>query len=138
MDRTIDDLAALYPTVLSIAVVPVGLTKFRGGSVRAGGRHSRIIAAQRATPVRSFTPIEARGVVESIDRRRASFRRELGTNLVFASDEFYLEAGKSVPSAASYEGFHSSRTASAWCGTCSWARRRHSSDCPPGSRRRAG
>jgi len=105
MDRTIDDLAALYPTVLSIAVVPVGLTKFRGGSVRAGGRHSRIIAAQRATPVRSFTPIEARGVVESIDRRRASFRRELGTNLVFASDEFYLEAGKSVPSAASYEGF---------------------------------
>jgi len=105
LERTIDDLAALYPTVLSIAVVPVGLTQFRGGSVRAGGRHNRIIASQASTPVRSYTPEEAKQVVKQVDRRRAQFRKELGTNLVFASDEFYLMAGKSVPAAKHYEGF---------------------------------
>lgn len=105
LDRTLDDLSALYPTVLSIAVVPVGLTKFRGGSVHAGGRHSRIIMAQAETPVRSFNLEEARPVVRQIDRRRSEFRKRFGTHLVFASDEIYLAAGKRVPSAAGYEGF---------------------------------
>ncbi|MDP9380365.1 MAG: DUF512 domain-containing protein [Chloroflexota bacterium] len=105
LERTLDDLAALYPTVLSVAVVPVGLTKFRGGSVHAGGRHSRIIAAQTATPVRSYTPQEAREVVRQVDSRRTQMRRKFGTSFVFASDEFYLLAGKKVPSASSYEGF---------------------------------
>lgn len=105
LERTLDDLSALYPTVLSVAAVPVGLTKFRGGSVRARGRHSRIIAAQKDTPVRSYTPDEARAVVQRIDRRRAEFRKRFGTNLVFASDELYLMAGKRVPAARNYEGF---------------------------------
>ncbi|MDP9352984.1 MAG: DUF512 domain-containing protein, partial [Chloroflexota bacterium] len=94
LEKTLDDLAALYPTVLSVAVVPVGLTKFRGGSVHAGGRHSRIIAAQTATPVRSYTPEEAREVVRQVDGRRTQMRRRFGTSFVFASDEFYLLAGK--------------------------------------------
>lgn len=105
LERTLDDLAALYPTVLSIAVVPVGLTKFRGGSVHAGGRHNRIIASQADTPVRTFSAAEARPVVRQIDKRRSEFRRRFGTNLVFASDELYLLAGKQVPSSRSYEGF---------------------------------
>ena len=105
LERTLDDLAALYPTVLSVAAVPVGLTKFRGGSVHAGGRHGRIIAAQRATPVRSYTPEEAKAVVRSVDAHRARNRKRLGTNFVFASDELYLLAGKPVPGASAYEGF---------------------------------
>ncbi len=105
LERTIDDLSAMYPTVLSIAVVPVGLTQFRGGSVHAGGRHDRIIASQSATPVRSYTSEEATEVVRQVDARRREFRRRLGTHLVFASDEFYLLAGRKVPSSASYEGF---------------------------------
>jgi putative radical SAM enzyme (TIGR03279 family) len=105
LERTLDDLAALYPTVLSVAVVPVGLTKFRGGSVHAGGRHDRIIAAQTLTPVRSYTPEGARRVVRQAEERRARMRRAHGTSFVFASDEFYLLAGRPVPSARSYEGF---------------------------------
>jgi putative radical SAM enzyme (TIGR03279 family) len=105
LEQTLDDLAALYPTVLSVAVVPVGLTKFRGGSVHAGGRHNRIIAAQAATPVRSYSPEEARRVVRQVEERRVRMRREHGTTFVFASDEFYLLAGRKVPGTATYEGF---------------------------------
>lgn len=105
LERTLDDLSALYPTVQSVAVVPVGLTKFRGGSVHAGGRHSRIISSQQSTPVRSFTTKEAPAVIQQVERRRAEFQRKLGTNFVFASDELYLLAGQPVPSADGYEGF---------------------------------
>lgn len=105
LEKTLDDLSALYPTVQSVAVVPVGLTKFRGGSVHAGGRHSRIISSQQSTPVRSFTPEEAPAVVRQVERRRAELLQKLGTNFVFASDEFYLLAGQPVPPAAGYEGF---------------------------------
>jgi putative radical SAM enzyme (TIGR03279 family) len=105
LERTLRDLAALYPTVLSVAAVPVGLTRHRGGSVRARGRHNRIVAAQKDTPVRSYTPDEARAVVGQVEAWRRRMRREHGTSFVWASDEFYLLAGKPVPSARSYEGF---------------------------------
>ncbi|MHB1190487.1 MAG: DUF512 domain-containing protein, partial [Armatimonadota bacterium] len=89
LDRTVRDLAALHPWVASVAVVPVGLTRYREG----------------LTPL---TPVDADlacGIVESCANRQKRFRRELGTRLLFPSDEFYLHAGVEPPSAGAYEGF---------------------------------
>ena len=85
--RTIDDLAALYPAVQSIAVVPVGLTGHREGLYR----------------LRSFRKSEARQVVQTLQMLSDRCKRKLGTRLVFPSDEFYIKAGIDVPSLSSYE-----------------------------------
>lgn len=85
--RTVEDLASLYPAVLSIAVVPVGLTAHREGLF----------------PLRSFRRGEARRVVETIQSYGGTYKKRLGTRLVFPSDEFYIKAGLPFPSLRSYE-----------------------------------
>jgi putative radical SAM enzyme (TIGR03279 family) len=87
--KTIEDLAQLFPAVMSIAAVPVGVTAYRTGLY----------------PVKVFTRSGARAVLTTVDRFSARFRREFGTRLVFASDEFYIKAGATFPSAATYEEF---------------------------------
>ena len=87
LSRTIEDLASLHPSVLSIAVVPVGLTSHRTGLY----------------PLRSFRRGEARRVVGTIHSYGAMYRKRLGTRLVFPADEFYIKAGLPVPSLRSYE-----------------------------------
>lgn len=87
--RTVEDLAGLFPAVSSIAVVPVGLTAFRKGLF----------------PLKSFTRREARSVIEDIEPLGARYKKQFGTRLVFASDEFYIIAGKPVPPASFYEDF---------------------------------
>ncbi len=87
--RTVADLAGLFPAVSSIAVVPVGLTAFRKGLF----------------PIRPFTRSEARSVIEDIKRLGTRYKKQFGTRLVFASDEFYVKAGEPVPPASFYEDF---------------------------------
>ena len=87
--RTVEDLAARYPTVASIAIVPVGLSAHR----------------RNKTPI---GPIDAQYSAEILDRVKhwqRRYLREKGTRLVWAADEFYLNAYGPVPSAAVYEGF---------------------------------
>jgi NifB/MoaA-like Fe-S oxidoreductase len=83
------DLAELHPALVSIAVVPVGLTRHRDGLY----------------PLRSITAVEAAGVVASITAWQRALRARLGTRLVFAADELYLAAGLAIPPASGYEGF---------------------------------
>lgn len=87
LTRTISDLAALRQTVRSIAIVPVGLTRFQ----RRG--------------LRSLTPAEAAELVQRMSVHHNRFRRERGTGLVYLSDEIYLLAGQPVPPAEAYDGF---------------------------------
>ncbi|HEX9112784.1 MAG TPA: DUF512 domain-containing protein [Nitrospirota bacterium] len=87
--RTLEDLSGLFPSVLSIAVVPVGLTAFRKGLF----------------PLRAFSRKEARAVVDEVTRFGRSWKKRHGTRLVFASDEFYVKAGIPVPPASFYEDF---------------------------------
>ena len=89
LERTVRDLALLHPSVASIALVPVGLTKHREG-------------------LPALEPVGkelAREVLDSCARWQKRLKRSLGTRFVFASDEFYLLAGGSFPSAAAYEEF---------------------------------
>jgi len=90
LDRTIGDLAALYPTVASIGVVPVGLTAHHLTS---------------SLPLRRFTEDEAKVVVAQLRRWQRRFRAQLGISLVYPSDEFYLLAGWPIPAASWYDGF---------------------------------
>lgn len=87
--RTIEDLSGLVPGVLSIAVVPVGLTAFRKGLF----------------PLRGFTRSEARAVIEQVTLLGRKFKKQLGSRLVFASDEFYIKSGLPVPAPSFYEDF---------------------------------
>jgi putative radical SAM enzyme (TIGR03279 family) len=89
LERSVRDLAGLHPAVVSIAVVPVGLTRHRDGLY----------------PLRSITAAEARAVVAAIAGWQRQLRVRLGTRLVFAADELYLAAGRAIPPASCYEGF---------------------------------
>jgi putative radical SAM enzyme (TIGR03279 family) len=89
LTRTIRELAALGPEVLSLAIVPVGLTRFR----------------EFCHPLRTFTPAEAGAIVDEIIGWQTKFRAESGSSFVYLSDEFYLRAGREVPAEEIYDGY---------------------------------
>ena len=85
--KTIDDIAGLFPAVLSIAVVPVGITGHREGLF----------------PLRPFKPSEALRVVKAIQSIASRFKKQIGTRLVYPSDEFYIKARLPFPPLSFYE-----------------------------------
>ena len=85
--RTLRELGELYPAVESIAVVPVGLTRYREGLY----------------PLRTYTPGEAAGVLDLVEGFAADFFRKHGTSLAWCSDEFYLLADRPLPEKGYYE-----------------------------------
>jgi putative radical SAM enzyme (TIGR03279 family) len=87
--KTSDDLQRFYPSVATMALVPVGLTQYR-----------------ERLPVLRFPDGEyARELLAWVEPRRRRCLREFGTRFAFPSDEFYLLAERSFPSARSYEGY---------------------------------
>jgi putative radical SAM enzyme (TIGR03279 family) len=89
LERTVHELAPLYPHVATTAVVPVGLTRHR----------------ERLPRLRGLTPPEARALVGTAERWQASFLSALGSRFVFLADEIYLLADAMLPPADAYEGF---------------------------------
>ena len=89
LTRSIEDLAARHPSVRTISVVPVGLTKHR----------------ERLPQLRTFTPEEARQSIGEVHAFQERFLPQKRTRLVFAADEMYVLGGEEVPSASAYEGF---------------------------------
>jgi putative radical SAM enzyme (TIGR03279 family) len=106
LEQTIDELSAYFPSVLSIGVVPVGLTR-TPQEILSGPEPScsRILPSAADLPLRTFLPEEARAVVRQTRRRQREFRRQYDLSLVYASDEFYLLCDEPVPSAAAYDGY---------------------------------
>lgn len=88
LEKTIEDLANLWPGVESVAVVPVGLTKF-----------------QVHEELRCFTPAECGQIIDELEKRQKEFVEKFGTHFVFPSDEFYICAGREVPSDDTYEEY---------------------------------
>jgi len=86
LDRTIEDLWALGERVLSLSVVPVGLTRYNLGR-----------------PVRLLTPEEARAAVAQVERARERALAERGVGWAYAADELFLLAGSDIPEAAYYD-----------------------------------
>jgi putative radical SAM enzyme (TIGR03279 family) len=89
LERSVRDLAGLYPGVATAAVVPVGLTRHR----------------ERLPKLRSVTAEEARQLVRQIEAWQREFTERLGGRFVFAADELYLLGGIEIPPARHYEGF---------------------------------
>ena len=89
LEYSLSELAKLGPNVQSIAVVPVGLTRYR----------------EKLTPLRGFFPQEAVEVVKTMERWGEYFCKEYGTRTAYASDEFYILAGKDFPPYEFYEDF---------------------------------
>jgi putative radical SAM enzyme (TIGR03279 family) len=89
LQRTIEDLSELYPSVASVAVVPVGLTEHRNELEEIPAVDAGI----------------AREVIDSISRIQLSMLRDLGSRFVFLADEFYLLVGAPLPERNHYEHF---------------------------------
>lgn len=89
LDRTISDLSKLYPNVKSVAVVPVGLTKFREGLF----------------DLKEFDEESSKNLIKKIHEIQDDFLDKLKTRFVFLSDEFYIMANEKMPEYDSYEGF---------------------------------
>ncbi len=87
LEKTIDELSALYPGVASLAVVPVGLTKYR----------------KKLPDLRKYTADEAASVIDFIERRQRGFLKKQGSRFVWVADEFYVEANRSFPKHSEYE-----------------------------------
>ncbi len=87
--KSFADLYALHPSVLTMAVVPVGLTKNR----------------EALHPLRTFTKEEAAAIVDQTALWQKQCREETGKSFIYLGDEFYLLAGREVPPAEWYDGF---------------------------------
>ncbi len=88
LQKTIRDLAALHPHVKSVAVVPLGLTRYNTDA--------------RLTPV---TPDFCRRVIKEVTPLQKELRAALGTTFAFLGDEIYLRAGRAVPSRRHYGNY---------------------------------
>jgi putative radical SAM enzyme (TIGR03279 family) len=90
LERTLAELASLHPAMLSIGIVPVGLTGHR---------------PPRGPELRAVSLADAETTLDCVARWQQTFLKRFGTRLVYAADEFYLSLGRDLPSSAEYEGF---------------------------------
>ena len=86
LERSLQDVLTLYPELTSVALVPVGVSDYSEEST-----------------MRSHDRAEALAVVHMAERYQALAREVLGRTLIYASDEFYLVAGRTPPAAESFE-----------------------------------
>ena len=96
LERTLDELAGLHPVangwrtgVLSVAIVPVGLTRYR----------------DRLPELRPPDRPYAHQMIGQARRWHRQMMARLGTRFVWLSDEWYYLADKPVPARVHYEGF---------------------------------
>ena len=89
LNKTLRDLAAFYPDVASLGIVPVGLTDHR----------------KTLTPLTGFDAEKSREVLAQLEGFQKEFLTEQGCRFVFPADEFYLSAGIPFPPQSEYEDF---------------------------------
>jgi len=89
LDDSIAKLAALYPEVASVSVVPVGLTRHRD-------------ALPRLTP---FTTEGAAATIAQVEDYAELFLKSHGSRIFFCADELYIKAGLPLPADEAYEGY---------------------------------
>ena len=87
--KTLEDLAALWPAALSVAIVPIGVTKFR----------------EKLERIPTVDPDLASKLIKTITDYQKRFRKEFGTRFVFLSDEFYCISGQVIPKEETYEDY---------------------------------
>jgi putative radical SAM enzyme (TIGR03279 family) len=89
LTKTIEDLSELHPELSCVAVVPVGVTKYREG----------------LPDIKEYDCVSAANVIEQVKSLQIKYLKELHTRFVFLSDEFFLISGEELPGYDEYEGF---------------------------------
>ncbi len=89
LDRSMADLAKLYPALTSVSIVPAGLTRHREGLY----------------PLEPFSAEECAAVLDQVNAVAEVHYRAHGSRLFFCADEFYLAAGRELPNEEFYEGY---------------------------------
>lgn len=86
LERSIQELSQLWPAVLSISVVPVGLTKHHKYGLRP------------------HTKAEAAAMLDYLEPLQTQYRESMQVGFVYPTDEWYLVAGRPVASLETYDG----------------------------------
>ncbi len=89
LDYSLEVLSELSPALRSVSIVPVGLTKFREGLYLLEPFDSKAAAA----------------VIDQIEAWQEKMLPRCGTRFVYASDEWYLKAGRPIPEEEAYDGY---------------------------------
>jgi putative radical SAM enzyme (TIGR03279 family) len=89
LEKTVTDLSQYWKHIVSLAVVPVGLTDHRFG----------------LASLRKVDAAYARELLDRVDRWQKKFRTRMGRGFVYASDEFHIVAGRPIPPGKAYDGF---------------------------------
>ena len=87
LDRTLRELGKMHPAVESVAIVPVGVTRYREG----------------LPEIHPYTGEQAAALIDQVEAFARDFLAEYGTSLAWCSDEFYLLAGRELPEKGYYE-----------------------------------
>jgi len=85
LKKTILELAAEYPRITSVAIVPLGLTRYN-----MDARLTRV------------TPEFCRDVIDQVTEIQKELHAKLGTNFALLGDEIYLRAGRRIPARSHY------------------------------------
>jgi putative radical SAM enzyme (TIGR03279 family) len=93
LDRTLQDLAKFHkgeiPAVVSVAVVPVGLTRFRPSE-------------DELIPV---TPEKAQEVIAQVQTLQTKFQQQFGSTFAWLADEWFLIGNQELPPESHYEDY---------------------------------
>ena len=89
LERTIREIAARRPHALSLAIVPVGITRYRTDPY----------------PLKQFDAKGAAAVIDMAEAWQKKMREETGRTFLYLGDEFYFLAGREVPEERWYDGF---------------------------------
>lgn len=89
LQKSLEDLYALYPMVQTLSVVPVGLTKYRNG----------------LKDLKMVDEHIANEVLDMVESFAQKCYEQSGTHFVYCSDEFYVTAQRDIPSYEYYENF---------------------------------
>ena len=88
--RSLRDLAKYAPIMGSVSVVPVGVTRYREGLF----------------PMKDFTPSDAEEVIDMIEYIQDEVYEKYGIHFAHPSDEWYILAGRELPSEDKYDGYN--------------------------------
>ena len=89
LERSISDLTGFIPNLMSVSIVPVGLSKYREGLY----------------PLEPFTQEDAGKLIDTVERWQKKLYPKYGIHFVHASDEWYINAGRALPQEDTYDGY---------------------------------
>jgi len=89
LEDTIEQLAEFFPSVASVGIVPVGLTRYR----------------DQLPQLEPVSGDKARELIEMGNLYQKRYRKRLGTGFVYLADELYLGAGIEIPPDEYYDDY---------------------------------